>query len=326
MKLDGLKIKCIGFSVTTFGKPNYPQAMQRYFDDRGVKVEVTYASVGGLSIDALPYLLEKILQKNQTDLVILEIATSWFSLVRKNISEAVAYIELIVKYIESMNSSIIFLNMYRKDIEDEDNVVKAISIISENKFHVINFKQYYRNLLNETGDDGTSDGVHPKQDVIDYVSSNICQEIFKILPNCKVNYNELIADGIYQMNAYDILSNNVYEFNNHSGLNLKCRKIYQGEKLIIKNGGKLKISGIFYLMGPDTNQSNIYLDGVLINIPMRDEASYYRRLGYRYLGIYECDEIIIEHPLENLEVNLAREPWEKVECKCNYLLGFSSYI
>lgn len=326
MRLAELKIKCIGFSVTTFGKPNYAQAMQNYFDERGVGVEVTHASVGGLSVDSLPYLLESIIKKDQTDLVILEIATSWFSLFRKNEDEADKYIDLIIKYIEAMNSSILFLNMYRKDIDDRDNVVKSIERYAQNKYSILDFKGYFRKMLNEKGDDGTTDGVHPRPEIIDFIAAKICNEIFETLPNHKKHFSELQNTSVYRLNTLDLLDSEKYIFDNHSGLILEGRKIQQGEKIVINNRQKIKISGIFYLMGPDTNQLDIYLDGKYINIPMRDESSYYRRLGYRYLGIHECTEIILEHGIQKLEINLSREPWEKVNSLCNYVFGFSCHI
>jgi lysophospholipase L1-like esterase len=326
MKLNGLRIKCIGFSVTTFGKPNYTQVMQNYFDERGVNVEVTHGSVGGLSVDSLPYLLESILKKDQADLVILEIATSWFSLIRKNENEADKYLELIVNYIESMNSSILFLNMYRKDIDDNDIIIRSINKYAKNKYPVIDFKSHFRKLLNESGDDGTIDGVHPKQEIINWIAKEICKKIFEDVPNYLTHISELKNPFIYHINTFNLLEQDAYIFDNHSGLTFECRKIHQGEKIIISTEQKIRISGIFYLMGPDTNQLELYLDDMHINIPMRDSASYYRRLGYRYLGVHECTKITLEHPIEYLDVNLTREPWEKVESLCNYVVGFSSHI
>ncbi len=326
MNLNRLRIKCIGFSVTTFGKPNYAQAMQKYFDERCVGVEMTHASVGGLSVDALPYLLESIIKRDQADLVILEVATSWFSLVRKNEVEADGYIGLIVQYLESIGVAILFLNMYRKDIEDEDIIVKSIKKYSKDKYSIIDFKSHFRKLLIDMGDDGTTDGVHPKPEVIDFIAAKVCNEIFENLPNYRKFITELITPSAYHLNTFNILEESKYTFDNHSGLVLDCRKIFQGDKIVITNRSKMRISGIFYLMGPDTNQLEIYLDGKHINIPMRDASSYYRRLGYRYLGVHECSEVILVHSTENLEVKLTREPWEKVESLCNYVVGFSCHI
>lgn len=326
MKLDGLKIKCIGFSVTTFGKPNYSQAMQKYFDERSIGVEVSHASVGGLSIDSLPYLLESIIKKDQTDLVILEIATSWFSLIRNNENEAEKYLDLIVKYIEGMNSSILFLNLYRNDIGDNDNVIKGIEKFAKNKYPVLDLKSHFRKALIENGDDGTTDGVHPKPKVIDFIAKEICKHIFLNVPSYLTFFNELQNPSFYHLNTFNLLGQDTYIFNNNSGLTFECRKIHQGEKIVVTTRQRVRISGIFYLMGPDTNQLEVYLDNKHINIPMRDESSYYRRLGYRYLGVHECNEIILQHPTVNLEVNLIREPWEKVVSLCNYVVGFSCHI
>jgi hypothetical protein len=59
---------------------------------------------------------------------------------------------------------------------------------------------------------------------------------------------------------------------------------------------------------------------------MRDNMSYYRRVGYRYLGIRDVTKIKIEHPLDILDIKLSRDPWEKVDKLQNYLIGFTSGI
>jgi len=324
--LDGIKIKCIGFSVTGYGDPSYPIAMENYFKKTGDSVEVSYSSVGGLSIDALPYLLKTIVKKGDVDLVILEITTSWFSFVRTHQEEANNYIKLIINYLESINVKIVFLNLYRKDTDDNDIVVQAIHALANGKYPILDFKAHYRKQFTDTGDDGTTDGVHPKPETIEYFSAQICEFIRNNLMNLGIRQAKLQNPDYFDLVTLKVSQDKEHFFDNHHGLTLSTTKVDQGEVFEMQFLDKKRISGIFYMFGPDTNQINLTLDGELINIPMRDEMSYYRRIGYRYLGIRDVQHLKVEHPQEVLEVKLVREPWEKVDKLHNYIIGFTSGI
>jgi hypothetical protein len=324
--LDGIKIKCIGFSVTVYGDPSYPVAMENYFKKSGNIAQVSYSSVGGLSIDALPYLLKKIVKKGDVDLVILEITTSWFSKVRTHQEEANNYIQLIINYLESIDVKIVFLNLYRKDIDDNDIVVQAIHTLAYEKYPILDFKAHYRKQFTDTGDDGTTDGVHPKPETIEEFSTKVCEFIRNNLTKVKINQSILQNSGYYDLLTLKASQDKEYFFDNHHGLALSTTKVGQGEVLEMQFPEKKRISGIFYLFGPDTNQITLTLDGKLINVPMHDEMSYYRRIGYRYLGIRDVQNLKVEHPLEVMKIKLAREPWEKVDKLHNYIIGFTSGI
>ncbi len=321
-----LKIKCIGFSVTGFGDPSYPVAMDRYFKSLNEPIDVSYTSIGGLSIDALPYLLNQIVVKGDVDLVILEIATSWFSYVRTGQEEADAYLNLIVQYLESIDVGIIFINLYRKDTSDHDIVVEGINKIAKDKYPVLDFKEQYRKQFSETGDDGTTDGVHPKPESIEQFSTQVCKFILENYQDLKV-YPLILSDSkIFDLIRLNTSQDMNYEYNSNHGLVLNTVKLGQEITLEHEFSSPTRISGIFYLFGPETNQCNLTLDNEVIHIPMRDEMSYYRRVGYRYLGIRNITRLKIEHPKDVLDVKLAREPWEKVENLQNYLIGFTSGI
>ena len=324
--LDSVKIKCIGFSVTGYGNPSYPIAMENYFKKSGATVHVSYSSVGGLSIDALPYLLKTIVKKGDVDLIILEITTSWFSFVRTHQEEANNYIKLIINYLESIDVKIVFLNLYRKDTDDNDIVVQAIHNLAYGKYPILDFKAHYRKQFTVTGDDGTTDGVHPKSETIEHFSTKVCEFIQNNLTNIKINQSTLQNSGYYDLLTLKASQDKEHFFDNHHGLALSATKVGQGEVLEMQFSEKKRISGIFYMFGPDTNQLNLTLDGELINVPMRDEMSYYRRIGYRYLGVRDVHNLKVEHPLEVMETKLAREPWEKSDKLHNYIIGFTSGI
>ena len=324
--LNGLKIKCIGFSVTGYGDPSYPIAMENYFKKSGNSVQVSYSSVGGLSIDALPYLLKTIVRMGDVDLVILEITTSWFSFVRTHQEEANNYIKLIINYLESIDVKIVFLNLYRKDTDDNDIVVQAIHTLAYGKYPILDFKAHYRKQFTDTGYDGTTDGVHPKPEAIEQFSASVCEFIRNNLTNIKINQSILKNPSYFDLVTLKASKDKEHFFDNHHGLVLSTTKVDQGEVLEMQFPEKKRISGIFYIFGPDTNQVNLTLDSELINIPMRDEMSYYRRIGYRYLGIRDVQILKVEHPLEVMEIKLAKEPWEKADKLHNYIIGFTSGI
>ena len=324
--LDGIKIKCIGFSVTGYGDPSYPVAMESYFRQKSIDVNVSYSSVGGLSIDALPYLLKGVVKKGDIDLVILEITTSWFSYVRTQQEEANNYLRLIINYLESIEVRIIFLNLYRADIDDNDIVVRAIKKLTQEKYPIIDFKAHYRKQFIAAGDDGTTDGVHPKPETIDYFVANVCEFINSNYGLLKIYQAELKNSTYFDLISLEVPSEKRCIFDNHHGLVAQTAILDQTEYLELRFDKKTRISGIFYIFGPDTNQVNLTLDGEIINIPMRDEMSYYRRIGYRYLGIRDVEYLKVQHPQEILDVRLAREPWEKVDKMRNYIIGFTSGI
>jgi hypothetical protein len=324
--LNKLRIKCIGFSVTGFGNPSYPIAMENCFKKSGDQVEVSYSSVGGLSIDALPYLLKTIVKKDEVDLVIVEIATSWFSFVRTHQEEANNYVKLIISYLESIHVRIIFLNLYRKDTNDNDIVVQAIQNFAKDKYPILDFKEHYRKQFLEMNNDGTTDGVHPTPETIDHFSSNICEFIRENFNSLKQHRTDLKEESYFDLLTLKMTENNNHFFDNRHGLAMSSVKISQGEVIEMNFEKKQRISGIFYIFGPDTNQVNLTLDDECINIPMRDEMSFYRRIGYRYLGVRDVEYLRIEHPFELVDAKLIREPWEKIDGFKNYIIGFSAGI
>jgi hypothetical protein len=324
--LAGLRIKCIGFSVTGFGGPCYPISMENYFKKNGDLVDVSYASLGGLSIDSLPYLIKRFVKKDEIDLVILEISTSWFGLASTCQEKADKYIRLIINYLENMQLKIMFLNLYRKDLDDRDSVVRSIEAIAQGKYPILDFKARYRKRLLEENDDDTLDGVHPKPKMIEYISSQTCEFIKSCIHSFKVYPAELQKGVCFDLITIQSSPDKEHYFDNRRGLILPSIKVCQGEVIRIEFSEKKRISGMFFMWGPDTNQINLSLDLNVINIPMRDEMSFYRRLGYLSFSTRDVQNITIEHPRELMNVKLSREPWEKIDKIQNYIFGFSSGI
>jgi hypothetical protein len=295
--------------------------MNDYFEKNNMPFEASYVAIGGLSIDAVPYLLPQMIQLDD-EIVILEIATSWFSLTKKTQEQADFYLKLIVDLIQSRGLKLIFLNLYRRDIDDEDVVVKAISKIGFEKYPILDFKKYYRDLLTSSGSDGTIDGVHPNQDVIATIAEKICNFVNKNINELKALKSEVPNPSICKIISLDGVNEPDYLFK-HSGLELKAKVLKQDEYINFSMNEEAQITGLFYLYGPDTNQIELKMDDFSINIKMRDENSFYRRLGYRALSPRLVKNITIYSPNELVDVKLRKEPHEKSESIKNYIVGFS---
>ena len=81
----------------------------------------------------------------------------------------------IVKYINSLETKITFLNLFRLDVNDDDLVVQVINEISSNQLRVIDLKAHYRKKHLLGGFNGTKDGIHPTIDAIHHISKLVCK-------------------------------------------------------------------------------------------------------------------------------------------------------
>lgn len=325
--LEKIKIKCVGFSVTGYGEPSYPIAISHRLKELGIDAEVTYNSIGGLSIDSLPFLLKSFIKKGEADLVVLELATSWFSLIHTNINSAIKYLNLIISYLENIETKIVFLNLYRKNIDDEDIVVQAIKSLSNNKYPILDFKKNFRSQLNEKKDDGTIDGVHPTKETISHIAEQFCNFLIENYSSLTLHSNSSNFEGLLNLHIPSSFHEyEIFNFKNRHGINLDCYKIPWGVKIKHNFPQNTVLTGLFFLYGPDTNQINLSLDNEKINIPMRDEMSFYRRLGFKHFGAIDVKSIEIEHPTELLDIKFTKDSNQDVKVLNNYLIGFSALI
>lgn len=123
-----MKILVVGFSVTGYGDPNFPETLANLCLGEKATQDwtVDYISLGGLSVDALSFLISGILKSKKPNVLVLEIATSWFSLCHKDAKLAEHLVSRILTQARSIISNIFFLNLYRQDLDDNDIVVEAI--------------------------------------------------------------------------------------------------------------------------------------------------------------------------------------------------------
>ena len=190
-----------------------------------------------------------------------------------------------------------------------------INIKSENKYTVIDLKNKYRNRV----PDGTTDGVHPSPETI----TEISEILYDVISNKKfinTSHTPILTD--VEMDLIRPLNLN-YTFDSRHGVVVESEMVNEGDELSIEFIKPQKISGIFYLMGPDSSSVDLHLDHEVVNVPMYDEMSFYRRVGYRYLGSRTISRIKVVSLRRKEDVKLVREPWEAVESIKNYIIGFS---
>lgn len=123
--------------------------------------------------------MSSFVKKGEADLIIFEIATSWFSLRHTNLSSALKFVNALIAYCEKIGVRIIFLNLYRKNIDDHDVVVQAIEELCAQKYPVLDFKKIFRDGLDQSNNDETIDSVHPSQEAIHKIVDQLCDYIVK---------------------------------------------------------------------------------------------------------------------------------------------------
>jgi hypothetical protein len=322
-----INIKCIGFSVTAYMDDSYPIDLQRKLDLFGNdKFSVSYVSLGGLSIDSMPYLMDKLVNDNQEKIIILELATSWYSLFRSDFNIALKSIQAIVNFVEMAASKIIFLNLYRKDIDDKDIVVRAIEQVAAGKHLVIDLKKHFRALLKDTGNDLTVDGVHPTKEAIDYIADQLFKKVIEIQADISMKSSAVIGNSHIGCRAWLPESHGCEEvaFDNRKGFKSRALKIRAGECIEFDLPKGSIVSGIFFVMGPDTGIAECFLDNQRIEVEMQDEMSFYRRLGYKEIEPRIVKKIKIYQPDVPSQIKLSRDPWEAADGVNCYLVGIAT--
>jgi hypothetical protein len=117
---------------------------------------------------------------------------------------------------------------------------------------------------------------------------------------------------------------NPFIFKNRHGLNFECEKLLQNQSIEYLFKEKKIITGIFYLIGPDTNFCEILINNEIIKVIMTDQMGFYRRVAYQSIGYKETAKVKILHPMERIKVNFKKESMHKNSDACNYILGLSS--
>jgi hypothetical protein len=260
----------------------------------------------------LACVIDKIID-DESELIILEIATSFYSLLKDSLEEAVEYLVVIIEKILIKNKKILFLNLYRKDIDDNDLVVKAINKVAQYYgIQILNLKEKYRQSLISSNHDGTVDGVHPTEKTVDeisyllakFISNNefigLCKS--RITAELGYKYIDLEFDEKMTKVSNRIDGFRYVEIHNEE----ECKKVFSTN---------CEVLGIVFLYGPESTNINIQLiqidDSIIeMNLNGYDESSYYRRLGYRTTVKNNSTGFLLKNAPRSSQVKLNREPWE----------------
>lgn len=312
---------CVGFSVTGFGEPSYPILLKDKIKKKhGNDCNVEYSSVGGLSVNALPFLAHDLCPKTGYDILFLEIATSWISLHFDDEELAFSCINSSLSFFQKCAKKIVFLNLYRRDILDDDMVVRAIRRFEKIGYDVIDLKAHYRLKLQVHHTDDTTDGVHPTSVAIDHISECLYDyiSIVQYADHPKSITNENFAIYLPQELSFDLI-----KFDNRHGVVVNACVISLGQNITLFFDEPKYINGVFFIWGPDTAAMDLSINDFIMKVPMYDNMSYYRRIGYHSFPKTLVNRISLSLNPDRSGVVLQREPWESVsEIKC-YIIGFS---
>lgn len=316
-----MKITIIGFSVTGFGEPSFIDLLRDQFKQSQHNIQIEFASFGGLSIDSLPFAIKGLVDLQNTDLVILEITTSWWNRSSPTLELTEKYLNLIIDQVQSEVPNISFLNLYREDTKDCDMVVDAIELASKRfGYPVLDLKKL--EASNET-----IDGVHPTPAAIIQISNALYRFIIKYayffeknIVNWRVKKPQISLQLVTPHFSSDQLT---YQFNSKYGKKIDTVEMPQGYLASHFFKTPVKFSGVFFLYGPDTNFMHLQINNILYEIAAHDPMSFYRRIGFKRFDVENVECFTLSHPYENRQCQMSREPWESVTSLKNYIVGFA---
>ena len=316
-------INLIGFSITGYGgDTSFGQLLQTSLRRKGWQGSVRDISYGGLSVNALAGLIKSAASPVYSgDLVGLELATSFFSLQGYKLSDALPYVFSITKYfVDRQDVNFFFLNLFRADLNDNDCIVQAIHLVSryfnipvldlKTPFRIEIGQQIYR----------TTDSVHPdagtRQVIADGIEEFIGSVDFSIQRNLSVagsNYEYLdLSDRIVGRELFHYVDR---------GKSIDAAVMLAGETIEADLGYRLNIVGLCFLYGPETGFIVVEMDDTdPIELITFDEASYYRRIGFRPIQrIGRLLKIQIPHKTRNIQ--LQKLSALKAGPRCEFVCG-----
>jgi hypothetical protein len=283
--LSGKRICFIGFSFTGFGDQTSIGACVRQRLGAGAEDwSVREVSYGGLSINALAGLIgQASADVAAGDLVVLEIATSLVSQYGYQAADALPYVRWIVWHlIREKNARLMFMHIFRADLDDDDCVVQAVrEIADEFSVPILDFKQEFRAKYPDVSVI-TTDGIHPTEAVRREIA-NLFVDFLECQP-CPVHRAGEVAP-VPQFGFVDarLHARGMEEFAYAGrGKRIDACVLPEGDTLEFDLGHPSRIVGLYFIYSPETGAVEVRIDGgdplLLIT---RDQHSYYRRIGFR---------------------------------------------
>lgn len=301
-------VHILGFSLTGFGDPeSYGALLQTVLRQAGYTGFVREVSYGGLSVNALAGLMESATAAVEAgDWIALELATSFMSLQGYTVDQALPYVFAITKHLlDRGHSKIVFLNLYRADLDDRDCVVQAIEAVSEFfGLPVCDLKSPFRRVSNLKAI--TTDGIHPSLGARRQIAEALARFLL-----AAVDPSPRHRDAVGPAYRYVDLSEVDPRFDVHSysarGKCLKAAVVPAGFTMTHRFTREECVEGYCFLYGPETGYVNLQVQGSdAITLATFDEHSYYRRIGYRPVG-QRGTSVSVTARHETRDVALVRE-------------------
>lgn len=115
-------------------------------------------------------------------------------------------------------------------------------------------------------------------------------------------------------------------FGSRHGFSTELLVLNPGEKVDLVFEEEFELRGVFFVWGPDTSYLDLFLDGKKTTLTMRDEMSFYRRIGFHFFGgAVSTKRLEMVAAQYFLNIDLQREPWEEIrEHPLTYIVGFAT--
>lgn len=316
-------INIIGFSLTGYGDDSsFGALLKERLLPKGWEGWVREISYGGLSVNALAGLIDGAARPvREGDLVVLELATSFFSLQGYKLTDALPYVFHIASYFVNKGGvEILFLNLYRSDLDDNDCVVQAIQrVASYFNIPILDLKAAFRSKA-ATSSVGTTDGVHPDLDSRRQIALEIDKFISKATFGCLMNRQEggpayRYFDLVHALPGMPKIS---YEAR---GKGIEALVAMAGDEIFLDFGCELNVVGFCFLYGPETGFVSVEIgNSDAIELITFDEHSYYRRIGFRPVNRVGRSLKVSVLP-KTRDIALVRPTALKIESRRDFICG-----
>ncbi|MBW4532206.1 MAG: SGNH/GDSL hydrolase family protein [Aphanothece saxicola GSE-SYN-MK-01-06B] len=314
-------IHIIGFSITGYGDQNsFGKSLERCLALRGWNGTVRDISYGGLTLDGLAGMVAHASANvKHGELVILEIATSHFSLHGRTQDEAFKYIASVVKYLTCIRKArIAFLNLFRQDLDDLDSVVLAIrEISSKYNLPVLDLKARFR----DSGVFNADDGIHPDHSTCTHIGELVANFLLSTNFDNAMHIDECTPSFEFYNLSTVASGQDGYRYEGR-GKYLDTIILLAGQSIPVSFKKKTKLCGLYFLFGPETGFIEITPNiGAPIELITYDENSYYRRVGFRPIDIDAEDVVIVALP-KTRDVQLRRSSNLSTASRRDFVAGF----
>lgn len=316
-------INIIGFSFTGYGgETSFGALLANTLTSRGWSGVVREVSYGGLSVNALAGLIGNATERiAYGDVVGLEIATSFYSQHGYKVENAIPYVFHITRrLLAEKGRKLFFLNLFRRDLDDQDCVVQAIRAVAAYfGVPILDLKASFRTGADQGYSDAT-DGVHPsltgRQRIADHLMDFLSCTNFGSL-----GHSDFVAPSFHFVPAFpggDTPETLEY---NERGKAISGVVVPAGKSFTWQLAAGDELEGLCFLYGPETGFVEIVDESSSrIELITYDEHSYYRRVGFRPVAL-KGRTITVHSLVKTRNIELVRASRLDVRGRCDFVCG-----